>query len=302
MKTAFVFPGQGSQFVGMGKDLYERYRARVEPLYQRARDTLSFDLQELIFTGPEEKLRLTEFAQPAILLDSVIKFELLGQKPVYAAGHSLGECSALVCAGVFSLEEGLQLVYLRGRFMQQAVPVGEGGMLALLKLAYAQVREICERTGAEIANYNSPQQIVISGRCAALKAAQELAEAVGGAAIELPVSAPFHSSLMRPAEERLKPEIERIKFSVPAFPVVSTVSGEPETDPQKIKELLMRQVTAQVRWTDYVLKLKSLGATKFIEVGPGDVLTRLNRRIDREIEALSFGNVTVQLHCTGEKG
>ncbi len=289
VRTAFLYPGQGSQFVGMGRALFERYRERVEPLYQRAREALGFDIQKLMFEGPEEALTLTENAQPAILLESVIQHELLTTlketEPAVGAGHSLGEYSALVCAGALTLEDGLQLVHKRGRYMQEAVPVGEGAMVAILKLPLEEVEAICEETGAEIANINAPEQVVVSGKRAAVLAAQQRAEARGGRGIELGVSAPFHSSLMAPAEERLRPEIERVPFQRPKFPVISTVSGEPETDPERIRELLMRQITARVRWVDYVRRLKDLGVARCLEVGPGEVLTRLVRRIDPELEA-----------------
>ena len=290
MSTAFVFPGQGSQEVGMGSDLLSQQPERLSGFYDRANQALGFDLQKLIFEGPADQLTLTQHAQPAILLDSVSKYELIKDRiePSIGAGHSLGEYSALVCAGVLELEEALQLVHKRGLYMQEAVPVGAGGMVAILKLELDVVEEICRETEAEIANFNSPGQIVISGAKLNVLAAKDLAVERGGRGIELDVSAPFHSTLMQPAEERLSEDIDKISFKSASFAVISTVSGKPESDSKQIKELLKRQITAQVRWPDYVDEMKAWGASKLIEVGPGEVLTRLNKRINKELESVNF--------------
>ncbi len=292
MNLAFVYPGQGSQSVGMGKDLHARLRPQIDHFYQRANGVLGFDLQRIMFEGPEDELTLTEIAQPAILLDSVVRHRLITDhmEPDVAAGHSLGEYSALVCAGVVSLEDALRLVHKRGQLMQEAVPVGEGAMVAIMKMEREQVEAICEQTGAEIANINGPGQIAISGRYDAVMRAKELAAQQRARAIELDVSGPFHSTMMQPAQDQLKPEIQRVDFRYPAFPVVSTVSGRPETEPERLKELLGEQITAQVRWMDYVQTLKDQGVSKWVEVGHGEVLTRLIRRVDRNLEALTFSD------------
>jgi len=291
MRQALVFPGQGSQEVGMGMALHEAHQTHTQAIYDIANGALGYDLQKLIFNGPAEELTLTQNAQPAILLDSIIKYELIRDRlsdVVVAAGHSLGEFSALVAAGVLKLGDALQLVHKRGLYMQDAVPVGEGSMVAVLKLDLEIVEKICSETGAEIANFNSPGQIVLSGAKAKVDAAKAAAVEAGGRGIELDVSAPFHSSLMQPAEDRLAAEIDTVQFHRPSFPVISTVSGKPESDEADIKSLLRRQITAQVRWPDYVGVMREIGAEQLIEIGPGEVLTRLNQRIDRTLDALSF--------------
>lgn len=290
---AFCFPGQGSQYVGMGKDIYEKYD--LKDLYKRAEQALGIDLKKISFFGPREKLTLTENAQPAILLDSVVKFYILRENlsPDIAVGHSLGEYSALVCAKVISLEDGLRLVRKRGKYMQEAVLPGKGAMLAIIGSEPDEIQRVCNDVNGivEIANFNSPQQIVISGRKESLKKVGKKVEKRGAKVIQLAVSAPFHSSLMKPAEDKLKERIEKVKFDSPQFPIISTVSGKPELAPDRIKELLKKQITAPVRWMDYVTGLYNLGVSRMIEVGPGSVLTRLSKRMDCQIEAHSFEEV-----------
>jgi len=291
-RLAFVFPGQGSQYVGMGKDLLEKFA--VKDFYERASEILGFEIKELMLSGPEERLMLTENAQPAIFLDSVVKFHILAEvlkiKPAIAAGHSLGEYSALVSSGVITLEDGLRLIRYRGKLMQEAAPRGEGAMVAIIGLEYEKINQICEKIKGvvEVANYNSPNQIVISGQKEAVHKAANKAREAGAKTIELRVSGPFHSSLMRPAQEKLAEMIGKVSFKRPAFPVISTVSGEPEKNPLRIKRLLIKQATSPVRWVDYMKRIAQLGIKKTIEVGPGNVLKKLNQQILPQLEHLEF--------------
>ncbi|MBI3949390.1 MAG: ACP S-malonyltransferase [Acidobacteria bacterium] len=282
MNIAFLFPGQGSQAVGMGKDLYEHHPVARE-LFEEANDVLGFDIIKLCFEGPEEELMLTTNAQPSILLVSYVAYRALGRTPTVAAGHSLGEYSALVAAGGLRFADGLRLVRARGQFMQQAVPVGGGAMAALIGADVAAVERYLQTRSAEagvveIANYNSPQQIALSGQRRAIE--QAVQDLSAYKARMLPVSAPFHCSLMRPAEERLAPEIDKTPFADLQFPIYANVEVERITLGERAARALKLQISRPVRWTEIIGQmLHADGITHFVEIGPGTVLSGLVKRI-----------------------
>jgi [acyl-carrier-protein] S-malonyltransferase len=286
--VAFVFPGQGSQYVGMGRAMADAFPAARAALAE-ADEALGRKLTGLLFEGPEEELRLTWNTQPAILAVSVACLRVLeqetGLRPTAAAGHSLGEYSALVAAGALAYPDALRVVEQRGRFMQEAVPVGTGAMAAVLGLETEQVRSLCaglSRPGAvvELANDNSPGQAVISGHAAAVEEASRRAKEAGAKrAVPLPVSAPFHCSLMVPAGERLAAVLEAVPLAAPRYPVVANVDALPHGGPAQVRDRLVRQVSQPVRWQDCVRALGERGVTAFVEVGPKNVLAGLIRRI-----------------------
>ncbi|WP_432821304.1 ACP S-malonyltransferase [Trichloromonas sp.] len=284
---AFVFPGQGSQFAGMGKDLAENFSVARE-VFEEANEALGFDLASLCFNGPDEDLRLTTNTQPAILTVSIAALRVLqqetGLQPAYAAGHSLGEFSALVCAGTLAFADAVRTVRKRGAFMQEAVPVGVGSMAAMMGLEDGAIDGICaEAAQGEVvspANFNSPGQVVIAGHASAVDRAIELAKAAGAKrALPLPVSAPFHCSLMKPAGDRLAEVLAAINFAPMQVPVVSNVEALPNADMARVMGLLVQQVSAPVRWDESVIKMSELGVERFIEIGPGKVLSGLIKRI-----------------------
>jgi [acyl-carrier-protein] S-malonyltransferase len=294
---AFVFPGQGAQKVGMGKDLAAQFEICRET-FEEADAALGESLSTLCFEGPEDRLMLTENTQPAILATSVAVWRLVQSRGVdagFAAGHSLGEYSAHVAAGTLSYADALRTVRRRGRYMQEAVPVGEGAMAAILGLDRDGVSRACAEVEAETgrvvspANLNAPGQIVIAGHTSAVVLAGERAKAFGARrVIPLAVSAPFHCALMKPAEERLAPELRALHVTDPRIPVVANVDAEPKRTSAASIEALVRQVSSPVQWEDVVKRLVAAGVTTCVELGPGSVLAGLIKKIDRSVKALSI--------------
>jgi [acyl-carrier-protein] S-malonyltransferase len=291
---AFLFPGQGSQAVGMGKNLFERFPV-ARQTFEEADQALGKKLSQLCFEGPDDQLRLTENTQPAILTTSVAAWRVLeekGIKPGFAAGHSLGEYSAQVAAGTISFTDAVRTVRNRGKYMQEAVPVGTGAMAAILGMNLDSVGAICGDAAqgevCEPANINSPDQIVISGHAAAVERAVKLAQERGAKrAILLPVSAPFHCSLMKPAQERLAVDLQKLTFAAPKVPVVCNIYAKPVEDAESSREALVRQVTGSVNWSDSMQLLIARGVQTYMEVGPGKVLCGLMRQIDRSKKCLN---------------
>jgi [acyl-carrier-protein] S-malonyltransferase len=298
---AFLFPGQGSQAAGMGKELAALYPV-ARHAFQEADDALGFSLSQLCFEGPDEKLKMTEITQPAILTVSVAVARVLEEKgvaPKFVAGHSLGEYSAHVAAGTLEFADAVRTVRNRGKYMQEAVPAGQGAMAAVLGMPLEQLQQVCAEAArasqdegkpevVSPANINSPDQIVISGSTRAVERAAELAKQRGAKrAIMLPVSAPFHCALMQPAQDRLAKDLGVLEFSRPERPVVANIDATPKTEPAAARDALVRQVTGAVQWVGCVRTLIELGTTTFVEVGPGKVLTGLMRQIDRSQSAMN---------------
>lgn len=298
-KIAFVFPGQGAQAVGMGKDVYDAL-PNSRAVFEKGDEVLGFPPSKLIFEGPDSELKQTVNTQPALLTASVAYLEALreqGLKPDYVAGHSLGEYSALVAAGVLSYEDAVTLVRLRGRFMEEAVPGGQGAMAAVLGAEREALAALCqtisEENGVvELANVNCPGQIVVSGSQEGVNGVvQRVKEAGGKRAIPLEVSGPFHSSMMRAAADRLAEELKKVTFNTPNVPVIVNVTASPVTDPEEIRELLVRQVYSPVLWQDSIEWLIADGVDTFVEIGSGIVLAGLIRKIDKTVKVININTL-----------
>jgi [acyl-carrier-protein] S-malonyltransferase len=290
-KTAFVFPGQGSQKIGMLAELAAEYSV-VSTTFAEASEVLGYDLWDLVQTGTQEDINLTERTQPLLLTASVAVWlawkEKNGANPAFMAGHSLGEWSALVCAGVVAFKDAVKLVQQRGKFMQEAVPAGQGAMAAIIGLDDAAILDACKKAEqgevVSAVNFNSPGQVVIAGTVAAVERASALCKTAGAKrALPLPVSAPFHTSLMQPAADRLAEQISTTTFSLPKIPVVHNVTAQTEVCAEKIKALMIEQIYSPVRWVECVNTLVTAGVTRTVECGPGKVLSGLNKRIHAEL-------------------
>ncbi len=289
MKHAYVFPGQGSQYPGMGKDLYEN-NAEAKALFEQANDILGFRITEIMFEGSAEDLKQTKVTQPAVFLHSVILAKVFGIKPDAVAGHSLGEFSALVAAGALSFEDGLRLVAKRAMAMQKCCESQPGGMAAILALADEVVEKVCDETEGVVvaANYNCPGQLVISGANEAVDAAcAKLKEAGAKRALRLPVGGAFHSPLMEAARAELEQAIAEVEFHTPVCPVYQNVDAQPQTDPEIIKQNIIAQLTAPVRWTQIAQNMIADGVGEFTELGPGAVLQGLIKKVNADVVAES---------------
>ncbi len=300
-KPAFLFPGQGAQVVGMGKDLFDAY-PRARDVFQRANDQVDFDLADLCFNGPDEKLQMTQYSQPCILAASIAFLEvvknetrLAAVKPVVCAGLSLGEYTALVYAGSLRFEDAVKLVYRRGRAMAAAGEKHKGSMLSVIGLGEAQIADIVAKASANgiiaAANFNSPEQIVLSGEPAALASADLLAKEAGAKmTVELKVSGAFHSPLMKPAADELAAALAEVEVAKPQTPVISNVTADYVSHPDQVRELLIRQLTSPVKWCPSMQKLMADGVNAFYEIGPGRVLGGLMKRIDRKAGVTSINS------------
>ncbi len=307
---AILFPGQGSQVVGMGSEFYNNFSS-VKEIFNSADEKLKFKLSKIILEGPEDQLKLTQNTQPAILTVSYAIFKILKEEfnynfenTKYFAGHSLGEYSALLCAGSLSFEDALYLLFERGKSMQEAVPVGKGGMLAVLGSENEEIEDCIKKIKSkgvcEIANDNAPGQIIVSGNIELIQELQNILKENKKKSIMLPVSAPFHCSLMNAAATNMKSKIENVNFTKPNYEIITNVSASPTNDPVKIKKLLVEQIYSKVRWRESILYMSNQNITEYLEIGPGKVLTGLVKRILPSTNSSSINSIEDIKNITNE--